>query len=351
MGRIVVLDDEARLLKTLRRFLEVEGHEVKTAVRFSEVEAGLVPGRFDVLVSDIVMPEQTGVDVLRMLIGRGCHEPVILMTGEPNVETASEAVRLGAYDYITKPVTKPQLLSVVTRALRHVELVRERDRARQAESSVLEHLARLGSSTALLASEVKDGKSLVNEALRKASEQLNGQHRQAVEELASRMDLLEVLLRRTLSFARPMKLELQPIDVGAIVAEAIRTFESETAAAVDFRPPPRPARVEADPTSIRALILNLLGNAREATGGRGRIVVELGYSPSDDVVLSVEDDGPGLSPAERSRLFVPFETSKPKAAGLGLPECKKIVEAHRGTIEIGDSPHGGARVRVVLPTG
>lgn len=143
MGRIVLLDDEPRLLRTLQRILELDGHEVVAAENFDAVDSRLVPGGYDLLITDIVMPGATGVEVLQRLVERGCREPVVLVTGEPNVETAAEAVRLGAFDYLSKPVTKPDLLAVVARALRHVQLLRERNAARRAEDVATHALSRI----------------------------------------------------------------------------------------------------------------------------------------------------------------------------------------------------------------
>jgi signal transduction histidine kinase len=71
-----------------------------------------------------------------------------------------------------------------------------------------------------------------------------------------------------------------------------------------------------------------------------------------DVILEVEDDGPGLSAAAREHLFEPFFTTKPNGTGLGLPTSRRYVEAHGGLIEAGTSTAlGGARFRVVLPAG
>ena len=99
MARIVLIDDETRLLRTLARFLEQSGHQAVTASSFAEVEDELWPGRFDVLITDIIMPEMDGLAVLREVVEtRGCAEPVLLITGEPNIESAAEAVRLHAFD-------------------------------------------------------------------------------------------------------------------------------------------------------------------------------------------------------------------------------------------------------------
>ena len=100
MARAVLIDDEERLLATLARFLERHGLEVCRAKSFAEAQEHLYPGRFEVLITDIVMPDYDGLRVLHEVVNqRGCQEPVILITGEPNLETASAAVREGAFDY------------------------------------------------------------------------------------------------------------------------------------------------------------------------------------------------------------------------------------------------------------
>ena len=97
MPRIVLIDDEAPLLQTLGRFLEMRGFEVVSADSFSKVEDRLHPGNFEVLITDIVMPEGSGLDVLREAVeGRRCREPVLLITGQPDVDSAAEAVRHGS---------------------------------------------------------------------------------------------------------------------------------------------------------------------------------------------------------------------------------------------------------------
>ena len=95
MAKIIVLDDEPRLLKTVRRLLENAGHEVTATTSFDEVTDRLYPGQFDILLSDIFMPGRSGIQVLKEVTGRDCSEPVVLITGQPDVATASEAVRNG----------------------------------------------------------------------------------------------------------------------------------------------------------------------------------------------------------------------------------------------------------------
>lgn len=106
MARILIVDDERSIRFTLTEFLRRDGHEVESA---EDVEAALVllaAGPWDVVVTDIVMPGASGVDLLRHIRASYPEIQVVVMTGEPTVETASEAVRAGANDYLVKPISK-----------------------------------------------------------------------------------------------------------------------------------------------------------------------------------------------------------------------------------------------------
>lgn len=127
MTHILIVEDEEVLRLTFARFLEQEGYEVEAASSYVEASALLDRTDFDVIVTDIVLGGQTGVDLLRHAKETIPRAQVIMITGEPSVETASEAVRLGAFDYLAKPVTGEALKRVVRLALEHIRLVSERD--------------------------------------------------------------------------------------------------------------------------------------------------------------------------------------------------------------------------------
>jgi DNA-binding NtrC family response regulator len=117
--RILIVDDEKSLRFSFQRFLSAEGYQVATAADFDEAMSRLQNEEFDLIFSDIVLGGRTGLDLLRALREQNVFTPVVMITGFPNVETASEAVRLGAYDYIPKPVVKKDLLQVARAALKY----------------------------------------------------------------------------------------------------------------------------------------------------------------------------------------------------------------------------------------
>jgi PAS domain S-box-containing protein len=127
MARILVVEDEAVLQLTFSEFLSQKGHDVASASDYQEALAHLDAAEFDLVVTDIILAGKTGVDLLRTIRERGLQCPVVMITGEPNVETASEAVRLGAFDYLGKPVTRDALQRVARLALEQKRIADERD--------------------------------------------------------------------------------------------------------------------------------------------------------------------------------------------------------------------------------
>lgn len=350
MARIVLIDDEARLLQTLARFLEHQGHQVVRGSSFAAVSDLLRPGRFEVLITDIVMPDFDGMKVLREVVEvRQCQEPVILITGEPNLETASEAVRRGAFDYISKPVTKDKLLESVSRGLRHVQLLRERDQARQMEMQVLKNLATLGESASVLTHEIRTPITSLRHALRAVGEKLGVEDRVLIEEFIGNLNKIERMLGQTLSFAKPLKLHLQPTDFAELVARCVREISALPIMAgmsVDVRIEPG-LRTTVDPQLFGEVLTNLLRNAAEACGGKGHVELHAGRQ-KDGILIEVADDGPGVPAHLREEIFKPFRSSKDYGTGIGLAFCRKVVESHGGTIGLAERPGDGACFRIEL---
>jgi|HubBroStandDraft_5_1064220.scaffolds.fasta_scaffold48316_2 EAL domain-containing protein (putative c-di-GMP-specific phosphodiesterase class I) len=116
--KILVVDDDAPLRRASARILGAEGFQVVQAEDGEEALRLLTGGEFDVVVSDVMMPRTTGLQLLRAIRERDLELPVILMTGAPSTESALEAKRHGALHYLTKPVDGARLVSAVTRAER-----------------------------------------------------------------------------------------------------------------------------------------------------------------------------------------------------------------------------------------
>ncbi len=125
--KILVVDDEESIRFTFKDFLLSEGYEVETAVNFSEAKEKLSVGSYDLVFADILLGGKTGIDLLGYVREVSPRTPVVMVTGAPDMKTAMEAVRLGAFDYISKPVRQDMLLRVARLALEHRRLIEEKE--------------------------------------------------------------------------------------------------------------------------------------------------------------------------------------------------------------------------------
>jgi len=126
-ARILIVDDEASIRLTFEMFLAREGYgPITTASTFDEALLAIRDHEFDLIISDIVLEGARGTDLLRKIREAGLQCPVVMVTGFPNLDSAAEALRYGAFDYVSKPVNKETLLRFVRNALRHWELEKEK---------------------------------------------------------------------------------------------------------------------------------------------------------------------------------------------------------------------------------
>ena len=229
--------------------------------------------------------------------------------------------------------------------------ITELNRAQRAETSMLRALATIGESAAVLAHEIKNPITAVNVALRAVAGQLGEDHKVVLEDLVGRMQHLEHLMRRTLSFSRPIELRPTRMEAGALLAQVVGRMRSEIVkAGADVAVEPGDAcEFEADRQLVEEVLSNLLRNAIEASAGRACKVRLTAQSAESELCLRVHDDGPGITEEVRANLFKPFVTSKRKGTGLGLAFSKKVVEEHGGRIRADKGPLGGALFEIRLP--
>jgi len=124
-GAVLLVDDEEKILKALGRALREAGHEVIDTASPRQAQRLLGERNFDVFVVDNVMPEKSGIELIREYVGSagdGERPQIIMMTAHATVESAIEAMKLGAFDYLQKPFEIDELLVVVGRALEHQRL-------------------------------------------------------------------------------------------------------------------------------------------------------------------------------------------------------------------------------------
>jgi len=128
--QVLLVDDEPAVRRTIKTFLQQIGCLVMEADGFDAALALLEALEFDVLICDIFLPRRSGLEILRHVNREGRSFPVIMITGSPLIESAAEALRLGAFDYISKPIARDGIVHVVRRALEFRRISEQNDRLR-----------------------------------------------------------------------------------------------------------------------------------------------------------------------------------------------------------------------------
>ncbi|MCB9481777.1 MAG: sigma-54-dependent Fis family transcriptional regulator [Desulfobacteraceae bacterium] len=119
MKRILVVDDEESLCFTFERFLKNEGYDVSCARNFMDAKDEISKKDFDLVIADQILEDKSGSEILHHIKNLGLNVPVVMITGNPDLDIAASALKFGAYDYLSKPVKKDILLNVAREALNH----------------------------------------------------------------------------------------------------------------------------------------------------------------------------------------------------------------------------------------
>ena len=255
------------------------------------------------------------------------------------------------YKLIVEPKMRERFLREEVNKQVHRELSRERQELEG------EHARSMQELSASIAHEIRNpitaAKSLVQQMEEEPAATENLEYaRVALAELGR----VERSVSHLLRFARDEEMRIAPIRLVDVVDSAVETFRDrikragiELAIETATEGP-----VAGDPEKLRRVVINVVGNAIDAFGEGGtpapRVEIQLGENlAGTEVWLRIADNGSGIDTDARRKMFDPFFTSKANGTGLGLPICKKIVDAHGGTIEVASELGAGAEFVITFP--
>ncbi len=220
-----------------------------------------------------------------------------------------------------------------------------------------EHARSLEQLSASIAHEIRNpitaAKSLVQQMEEDPTSRENVEYaRVALEELHR----VERSVSHLLRFARDEEMGFSDLNMADVIDSALETFRDR----LERRGVGLERRIDCegalrgDAEKLRRVLINLVGNALDAFEEAGtrepRLEVSMGENlAGSEVWVRIKDNGPGIAPEARRRLFSPFYTSKANGTGLGLPISKKLIDAHGGSIEVESEPGAGAEFLITLP--
>jgi two-component system sensor histidine kinase/response regulator len=374
LPQILVIDDELGPRESLRMLLK-PNYQVHTA---DCVEAGiklLKEKHPDAVITDIRMPGASGIDGLRRIREIDPHVAVIMLTGFGALETAQEALRLGANDYISKPFDAREMREVIGRNVERTrvhrtgvnaaEEIKELNNRLLKELAQKERLASLGQASAEFVHDLGNPLTIVwgyVQLLAKKLEQSEKENGAAksptsakeLQIIEQNVRLCRELLTMWQSYGSVEAAPHKPISVSGIVREVVKgvgPMAVQNGVELKCDLCEDACTLLGDSVQMTRAIQNVIINALQASAEKKGSVTVSCLRKDFYVDVRIEDTGYGIAPAQMAKIFDPYFTTKQgkSGTGLGLYITKKVVEDHNGSIKVDSTPQIGTSFTIRLP--
>ncbi|MFH1748297.1 MAG: hybrid sensor histidine kinase/response regulator [Planctomycetota bacterium] len=361
VGPIIVIDDDEAMRRACQAALDRVGYEVETYAdgasgleRVREVHPGVV-------VTDLKMPGMGGIEVINHVKEIDPDIVLVVITGFATVDTAVEAMKSGAYDFIPKPFTAEALRAIIGRAVERWQLSCETRRLRA------EKEAQARKFVTFVSHQLQSPLVAVQQYLDVLMYQMGDDvpERQRLWINRSRQKITEMLaiIADWLTFAKveggQLATERRLLRWQEVVAQTLESYATtaETAgvALQNAVPADLPA-VVGDAAALRMLLANLVSNAIKYNRKDGSVTVAA-EADDETVTLSVTDTGVGIAPDQLPQVFAEFyrvkdgSTAGISGTGMGLAICEKIARELGGHMRVTSVAGQGSTFVVVLPRG
>jgi signal transduction histidine kinase len=363
-AKLLIVDDEVSHTRALCDTLGIEGYATTGFAAASAALEAMRGASFDLLLTDLMMPEMDGVALLRAAQQIDPDMVGIVMTGHGTIDTAVKAMQAGACDYIVKPFRMNQLLPVITRAL---ETRRLRRLNKELERRVLERTRELEvanrdleafsySVSHDLHAPLRAIEGLCDMLVAECGSGIPAQGDALLKQIKAGAARMGQLIEDLLAFARSGRaaLDVAEVPMNELVREILGELERDNAhrrIELDVRDLPS---CYADAALLRQVLVNLLSNAFKFTSGRDVARIEVGCNEADGQrIYFVKDNGAGFDMKHAAKLFGVFQRlhsqAEFKGTGVGLSIVQRIVERHGGKAWADGRPGEGATFYLALP--
>lgn len=374
LPKVLIIDDEMGPRESLRMLLK-PNYQVFTA---DNVETGielLKEKAPDVIVMDIRMPGTNGIEGLRLIREIDSNLSVVMLTGFGALETAQEALRHGANDYISKPFDAVQMRDVITRNVQRTRLQRKGEEAakeirelnsRLSEELVQkERLASLGQASAEFVHDLSNPLTIVWGYVQilaqklEQSDKANGNDEKAASPrelniIEQNVRLCRELLTMWQSYGNGDARKTKNVAIVTIVRDLVKSmggFAVQNGVELQCEVAAEDAFVSGDTVQLTRAIQNVMVNAIQAAADKKGSVKVTAEHNDLFIDLRVEDTGDGIAPEQVEKIFEPYFTTKQgkSGTGLGLYITKKVIEDHRGSIKLESKPGIGTAFTLRFP--
>jgi signal transduction histidine kinase len=362
--RILAVDDDRINLRIIGGILRHEGYEIAEAASGEQALEVYSTFQPNLVLLDVMMPGIDGFTTCRTLkrtYGDACA-PVIFVTAKSEADDIVMGFDAGGVDYLTKPFRPKEVVARIRTHLSNQQLVEQQkllvDQLSKANAAKDRFLGMCAHDLRNPLSSIRGLAELMDE---NAIGELTAEQREIVQTIhgasQSMLQLVNELLDVATIEAGHLKLAKEPTSVVEIVERSVYLSNIEAAKKnthIEMVKANGDPVVDVDRNKIRQVVDNLISNAVKYSP-RGSVITVMIHSNESVAGFAVRDNGPGIPESERHKLFKDYgrlsalPTDGEKSTGLGLAICRKIVEAHDGTIGVENIPGRGCEFVVSLP--
>jgi two-component system sensor histidine kinase/response regulator len=365
-ARLLIVDDEVAQMRALSDTLGLEGYATTGFSSATEALAALRPGGFDLLLTDLMMPEMDGIALISEARKIDATLGALIMTGHGTIDTAVQAMKGGALDYILKPFKLNVILPVIARALDVQRLRRENAELQERERRRSEELAiayqDLESFSYSISHDLRAPLRIIDSFAQMLEEDyaegLDTEARRIIGTIRSGSRRMDQLIVGLLEFSRigRQRLESEAIDMTLLAQAALADVMAEYSGprpCIDIDELPEAA---GDATVLRQVWCNLIGNALKYSAKRQTPKIKvMGRIDKNEAVYQIEDNGAGFDMRYAENLFGVFQrlhrTEEFAGTGVGLAIVQRVVARHGGRVWAKGAPDAGACFSFALPVG
>lgn len=358
---IIVIDDEEIIRISCRRILEKDGYDVtcfedSAAGLANVVEIGEPP---HLALIDLKMPKLSGIDLVKIIKEKRPEVMLVIMTGYASIESAVEAVKAGAYDYLPKPFTPDELRIVIGRAIEKMQLDMEASALRAEKERMQKNFITMVSHN--LRSPLSAVCQNFDVILKDMLGPVEPRQREVVEKSKARIEALTRMISDWLSLAKieagEMVKSFEAADPAGLLEQCVEmvSIEAKTRkVTITLKAAGGLPALSCESRTLMEAFNNVICNAVKYNREGGSVTITA-RKEGGGVLVETEDTGVGIPANELPFIFDEFyrgRTGKQcqvEGTGLGLAITKKIVEAHSGWIKAESEPGKGSRFSIFLP--
>ena len=356
-SNILIIDDDETILDSMTQVFSKEGYCTKTAGNGDQGIRILKENEPDLVFVDLKMPGKGGIEVLEEIKEFDPDCVAIVITGFGTIQSAVEAMKHGAYDFLPKPFTPDELRFIVKRGLERRRYIQETAHLRKEREMMRKNFI------SLVTHELRSPLAAVQQNLTVITGGMAGTIPEKALHILQRMSIrikgLISLINDWLDFSRiesgEIVKEMSDVDIKELlheVLDSLQPLSNEKKVSIFFKEPADYPPVRGNRETLLMLFMNLAHNAIKYNkeGGEVKIILEPGMSGTK---VTVSDTGIGIPEKSLPLIFEQFYRVKDgtnvSGTGLGLSLVKKIVEAHSGNIEVRSEVGKGTVFEVHLP--